>query len=206
MIANPTGVKGVHPFYVLAHIIWNNKCHSISLDKKRCNLEETYMKISLVHVLLFFSFCKLAGQQVVVDSTLVVETTQIKTIDYSTFGEKDLVLKGPIFEVVSKASYEGDTLKLKFYENGLAGKALVVSISETVTAGIKLWSDYPAFDGKYSKYLELELSEITINQKTFKNGDTVMMKLKCRSVAFDGYAGNPKFEYVGTIRHVIALE
>lgn len=164
------------------------------------------MKIKIVHIFLFLSFSTIKAQKVLVDSTLVVEKTLIKSSSHNVINQKAFILKGEVFNSVQKHYFDGDTLKLVFARSGLAGQALLISISDTVKTKIGLWSDYPAFGGKYSKSLELEFSEVVINQMELEQTDTLMIKLKCRSVSFDGYGGNPKFEYSGTIKHVLELE
>jgi hypothetical protein len=186
--------------------------HSLCTERSR-SIETNHifnvgnnMKNQISFIFLVLGFWTLQAQHFVVDSTLFVEKTEIKTFTYERFNKKSIELTGPVFDSITDKTFSQDTLRVTFSKRGLGGQTLVLSISDTVNPEIILRSDYPAFEGKYSKSLELELSEIIINKTDFISGDTIIVRLRCLSKPYSRYIGNPKFEYSGTIKHVLELK
>ena len=150
------------------------------------------MKNLIIAILILIS-SNLFGQEVIIDSTLNIKKTLVKTSGYT-------------YESVPDQVFENDTLKLVFANAGLGGKALVINISDKIIPEIILWSDTPSFDGKYSKSIPLESYKLNFNKKKYNDGDVLMAKIECTSKPFKPYIGKPKFTYFGEIRHIIKIE
>ena len=161
------------------------------------------MKKQILLILFGLTLTFLNAQKNIIDSTLITKTTFIETINHSTIDGELIKLKGYNYNSIYNQKYSNDTLTLMFARKGLGGQIFKLNITDIIVPEIILWSDYPAFNGKYFKSLEFEQVEIIANKKNYKSRDTIMIKLKCISKQHKGHIGHPKFEYKGTIKHIL---
>lgn len=148
--------------------------------------------IEFIWLFLVLTF-QLSAQNVVIDSELQVESTELKINErgftYGAFSTYD--------------NKQPDSLQVSISKISTSSISIQINLINEPKVSIGLYSDYEEYNGKNTLDVDLEWYELVLNATKFKLGDRIIGTVRGVSKPIKNSSGDYQIGFEGSFNHIV---